>query len=52
MLSSPLVFQFLPLVFLFSPSMSMTDEQFFKFCHLNHDLRIERNRFGEISIKK
>ncbi len=43
MLSSPLVFQF-------SPSMSMTDEQFFEFCHLNRDLPIEINRFGEISI--
>jgi Uma2 family endonuclease len=43
MLSSPLVFQF-------PPSMSITEEQFFEFCHLNRDLRIERNRFGQISI--
>lgn len=43
MLSSPLVFQ-LP------SSMSMTDEQFFEFCQVNRDLRIERNKFGEISI--
>lgn len=41
MLSSPLVLQF--------PS-SMTDEQFFEFCQINRDLRIERNKFGEISI--
>ncbi|MGM3309015.1 Uma2 family endonuclease [Anabaena sp. WFMT] len=41
MLSSPLMLQM--------PS-SMTDEQFFEFCQLNRDLRIERNKFGEISI--
>ncbi|MEA5578889.1 Uma2 family endonuclease [Anabaena sp. UHCC 0451] len=41
MLSSPLMLQM--------PS-SMTDEQFFEFCQLNRDLRIERNQFGEISI--
>ncbi|MBK1986100.1 Uma2 family endonuclease [Sphaerospermopsis aphanizomenoides BCCUSP55] len=41
MLSSPL--------FLQMPS-SMTDEQFFEFCQLNRDLRIERNKYGEISI--
>jgi Uma2 family endonuclease len=30
--------------------MQMTDEQFFEFCQVNHDLRIERNQFQEISI--
>jgi Uma2 family endonuclease len=43
MLSSPLIVQ-LP------PSMQMTDEQFFEFCQVNRDLRIERNKLGEISI--
>ncbi|MBD2471008.1 Uma2 family endonuclease [Nostoc sp. FACHB-145] len=43
MLSSPLVIQ-MPL------SMQMTDEQFFDFCQVNRDLRIECNQFGEISI--
>jgi Uma2 family endonuclease len=43
MLSSPLIVQ-LP------SSMQMTDEQFFEFCQVNHDLRIERNKLGEISI--
>ncbi|HLO86320.1 MAG TPA: Uma2 family endonuclease [Nostocaceae cyanobacterium] len=43
MLSSPLVLQF-------PSSMPMTDEQFFDFCQVNRDLRIERNKFGEISI--
>ncbi len=41
MLSSPLLLQF--------PS-SMTDEQFFEFCQMNSDLRIERNKYAEISI--
>ncbi|MCC5637820.1 Uma2 family endonuclease [Nostoc sp. CHAB 5844] len=43
MLSSPLVVRI-------PPSMQMTDEQFFEFCQINRDLRIERNQFGEISI--
>ncbi|WP_066379610.1 Uma2 family endonuclease [Anabaena sp. CA = ATCC 33047] len=43
MLSSPLVIQI-------PPSMQMTDEQFFEFCQINRDLRIERNQLGEISI--
>jgi Uma2 family endonuclease len=43
MLSSSFVIQ-LP------PSMQMTDEQFFDFCQVNRELRIEMNQFGEISI--
>ncbi len=43
MLSSPLVLQI-------PQSMHLTDEQFFEFCQINRDLRIERNKFGEISI--
>lgn len=43
MLSSPLILQ-LP------SSMQMTDDQFFEFCQMNRDLRIERNQLGEISI--
>lgn len=31
-------------------SMQMTKEQFFDFCQINGDLRIERNKLGEISI--
>ncbi|MGB3642130.1 MAG: Uma2 family endonuclease [Rivularia sp. (in: cyanobacteria)] len=43
MLSSPIVFRM--------PSeLKMTDEQFFEFCQMNRDLRIERNQYGEISI--
>jgi Uma2 family endonuclease len=43
MLSSPLMLQM-------PSSMPMTDDQFFEFCQVNRDLRIERNQFGEISI--
>ncbi|BAY13131.1 hypothetical protein NIES2098_63260 [Calothrix sp. NIES-2098] len=39
-----------PLVLQIPPSMQMTDEQFFEFCQVNRDLRIERNKSGEISI--
>ncbi|MHC5596811.1 MAG: Uma2 family endonuclease [Nostoc sp.] len=43
MFSSPLVLQI-------PSSMQMTDEQFFEFCLANRDLRIERNKFGELVI--
>ncbi|MBO1047239.1 MAG: Uma2 family endonuclease [Dolichospermum sp. DEX182a] len=39
-----------PLILHFPSSMQMTDEEFFEFCQENRDLRIERNRFGDISI--
>ncbi|MFB2917709.1 MULTISPECIES: Uma2 family endonuclease [Aerosakkonema] len=32
------------------PALQMTDEQFFEFCQINRDLRIERNKFGELII--
>jgi len=34
----------------FSPSLEMNDEQFFEFCQANRDVRIERNKEGEIII--
>ncbi|MEH2449928.1 Uma2 family endonuclease [Nostoc sp.] len=43
MFSSPLVLQI-------PSSMQMTDEQFFEFCQVNRDLRIERNKFKELLI--
>ncbi len=43
MLSSAIVLQM-------PPELQMTDEQFFEFCQINRDLRIERNKLGEISI--
>jgi Uma2 family endonuclease len=43
MFSSPLVLQI-------PSSIQLTDEQFFEFCQVNRDLRIERNQFGELVI--
>jgi len=43
MLSSPLVVRI-------PPSMQMTDDDFFELCQVNRDLRIERNKYGEILI--
>jgi Uma2 family endonuclease len=39
-----------PILLRMPASINMTDEQFFEFCQVNRDLRIERNRLGEISI--
>ncbi|BAY14969.1 hypothetical protein NIES21_07550 [Anabaenopsis circularis NIES-21] len=43
MLQSPLILQI-------PPSMQMTDEQLFDFCQVNSHLRIEKDRFGHLSI--
>src|SRR4028118_961264 len=39
-----------PLVLQMSPVIEMTDDQFFEFCQLNRDLRIERSTKGELII--
>jgi Uma2 family endonuclease len=39
-----------PLVLQMSPAIEMTDDQFFEFCQLNQDLRIERTVKGELVI--
>ncbi len=39
-----------PLVVHTSPVMEMDDEQFFRFCRLNRDLRIERTAEGDLII--
>jgi Uma2 family endonuclease len=39
-----------PIMLRMPSDLQMTDEQFFDFCQVNHDLRIERNQFGDISI--
>ncbi len=39
-----------PLVLHLSPVINLTDEQFFEFCQLNRDLRIERSATGELLI--
>ncbi|MDY7014229.1 MAG: Uma2 family endonuclease [Cyanobacteriota bacterium] len=39
-----------PLILQLSPAIEMTEEQFFAFCQLNRELRIERNARGEVLI--
>ncbi|HIC89851.1 MAG TPA: Uma2 family endonuclease [Anaerolineae bacterium] len=39
-----------PLVLRLPPAIEMTREQFFEFCQLNRDLRIERTAEGDIVI--
>lgn len=39
-----------PLVVQLQPVVEMTDEQFYEFCQINRDLRIERNAQGELLI--
>ncbi|MBC5793725.1 Uma2 family endonuclease [Sphaerospermopsis sp. LEGE 00249] len=40
----------LPMVIKMQPDIIMTDDQFFDFCQLNRDFRIERNQFGDLLI--
>ena len=39
-----------PIVLKLPPEWQMTDDQFFEFCQVNRDLRIESNKLGEILI--
>jgi Uma2 family endonuclease len=39
-----------PLVLRLHPIINLTDEQFFEFCQINRDLRIERTATGELLI--
>ena len=39
-----------PLILHLEPAIKLTDEQFFEFCQLNRDLRIERTATGELEI--
>ncbi|NER07085.1 MAG: Uma2 family endonuclease, partial [Okeania sp. SIO3C4] len=39
-----------PIILQMPPNLKMTDEEFFEFCQINRDLRIETNKFGELLI--
>jgi Uma2 family endonuclease len=39
-----------PLVLHLEPAIKLTDEQFFEFCQLNRELRIERTASGELEV--
>ncbi|MEH2065086.1 MAG: Uma2 family endonuclease [Nostoc sp.] len=42
--------EIIPMVLQLQPAIALTDDQFYEFCQLNGDFRIERNAFGELVI--
>ncbi|MEH2072122.1 MAG: Uma2 family endonuclease [Nostoc sp.] len=46
----PVVTEIVPIVLQLQPAIAMTDNQFYDFCQLNRDFRIERNAVGELVI--
>ncbi|MBW4615360.1 MAG: Uma2 family endonuclease [Desmonostoc vinosum HA7617-LM4] len=46
----PLVTEIVPIVLQLQPAIAMTNDQFYEFCQLNRDFRIERNAAGELEI--
>ncbi|MCG6134062.1 MAG: Uma2 family endonuclease [Nostoc sp. LLA-1] len=46
----PVIAEIIPIVLQLPSAMSMTDEQFYEFCQLNRDFRIERSFTGELMI--
>jgi Uma2 family endonuclease len=50
MTNSPVATEIVPMVLRLHPAIQMTDDQFYEFCQLNRDFRIERNAFGELVI--
>ncbi|MBD2296112.1 Uma2 family endonuclease [Anabaena sphaerica FACHB-251] len=49
-LSTSVTTEILPMVLQMRPNVMMTDDQFFDFCQLNRDYRIERNAVGDLLI--
>lgn len=47
---TPVVTEILPMVLQMQPNIIMTDDQFFDFCQLNRNFRIERNQIGDLLI--
>jgi Uma2 family endonuclease len=47
---SPVATDFLGMVLKMQPNIIVSDEQFFDFCQVNRDFRIERNHLGELLI--
>ncbi|MEH2305197.1 Uma2 family endonuclease [Nostoc sp.] len=46
----PIATEIIPMVLQLQPAIALTDDQFYEFCQLNHDFRIERNAAGELVI--
>jgi Uma2 family endonuclease len=47
---SPVATEIMPIVLKMQPNIVMTDDQFFDFCQVNSDFRIERNHLGDLLI--
>lgn len=50
MTSAPVLVEYAPLIVHWRPAVDVTDEQFFEFCRINRDLRIERAADGDVVI--
>ncbi|MEH1934118.1 MAG: Uma2 family endonuclease [Nostoc sp.] len=46
----PVAPEIIPMVLQLQPAIAITDDQFYEFCQLNRDFRIERNAVGELVI--
>jgi Uma2 family endonuclease len=46
----PVATEIIPMVLQLQPAIALTDDQFYEFCQLNRDFRIERNAVGELVI--
>lgn len=46
----PVVTEIVPIALQLQPAIAMTNDQFYDFCQLNRDFRIERNAAGELVI--
>jgi Uma2 family endonuclease len=46
----PVATEIIPIVLQLQPAIALTEDQFYEFCQLNRDFRIERNAAGELVI--
>ncbi len=46
----PVATEIIPMVLQLQPVIALTEDQFYEFCQLNRDFRIERNAVGELVI--
>lgn len=46
----PVATEIIPVVLQLQPAIALTEDQFYEFCQLNSDFRIERNAAGELVI--
>jgi Uma2 family endonuclease len=46
----PVATEIIPVVLQLQPAIALTEDQFYEFCQLNQDFRIERNAAGELVI--